>query len=151
MAGSNNIDYSQLSPVVTGTPARKISTGNNSMGKDQFLQILITQLKNQDPLSPLQDKDFIAQMAQFSSVEQMTNLSTTMTNSLKELQMIRGSLGITSGLIDKNITWTTPSADKLPDTISSGTVEAITIRNGLQYAIVNGEEVSLDKIIKIQN
>jgi flagellar basal-body rod modification protein FlgD len=55
--------------------AGKTTTPGGDMGKDEFLKILITQLSHQDPTQPMQDKEFIAQMAQFSSLEQMTNVS----------------------------------------------------------------------------
>ena len=62
----------------------KISTtnDNSALGKDAFLQILITQLQNQDPTSPMDDREFIAQMAQFSSLEQMQNMTKAMENLL---------------------------------------------------------------------
>jgi flagellar basal-body rod modification protein FlgD len=49
--------------------------GSNALDRDDFLKILVTQLQHQDPTSPVEDKDFIAQMAQFSSLEQITNMS----------------------------------------------------------------------------
>jgi flagellar basal-body rod modification protein FlgD len=50
-------------------------SSQNTLDKDDFLKILITQLQHQDPTEPMQDKEFIAQMAQFSTLEQITNMS----------------------------------------------------------------------------
>lgn len=71
---------------------------NQEMGRDQFLHILLTQLANQNPLDPLQDKDFIAQMAQFSSLESMQSLNKnfeTMMGDVKSLKTVveTGSAG----------------------------------------------------------
>jgi flagellar basal-body rod modification protein FlgD len=78
-----------LSTMITGVDYAKLKnqneslnkiilegrTAKNNLGKDDFLKILITQLSHQDPTQPMQDREFVAQMAQFSSLEQMTNLS----------------------------------------------------------------------------
>jgi len=77
----------QMSPLEQAKVTQQVDTYNKSishgkvakqnMDKDDFLKILITQLTTQDPSQPMQDKDFIAQMAQFSSLEQMTNMATS--------------------------------------------------------------------------
>ncbi len=54
----------------------------HSLGKDEFLQMLITQLRHQDPMNPVDDQSFIADLAQFSSLEQMTNMNATLTENL---------------------------------------------------------------------
>ncbi|MCI0995126.1 flagellar hook assembly protein FlgD [Pseudomonas corrugata] len=53
------------------------ATGKKELGKDAFLQLLVTQLKNQDPLSPQDNGEFVAQLAQFSSLEGITTLNDT--------------------------------------------------------------------------
>ncbi|WP_240375312.1 flagellar hook assembly protein FlgD [Bacillus piscicola] len=79
------------------------SKQGNMMGKDDFLKILIAQLSNQDPLNPMEDKEFIAQMAQFSSLEQMTNMNTALQRFVNAQES--GALVQHSELIGQNITW----------------------------------------------
>lgn len=79
MAQVNDVsstDYSNL--VQKDGSSSNDGTLNNKLDKDAFLRLLTTQLSNQDPLNPMEDKDFIAQMAQFSSLEQLQNMNETM-------------------------------------------------------------------------
>jgi flagellar basal-body rod modification protein FlgD len=78
-------------------------TGSDSLGKDDFLKILMTQLQNQDPLNPMQDKDFIAQMATFTSLEQMTNMNKSITSLVSAQE--QAQLISYSQFIGKEVSW----------------------------------------------
>lgn len=73
-------------------------TDGQTLEKDDFLKLLITQLTHQDPTEPMNDREFIAQMAQFSSLEQMTNMN-------QEFTKLAGILSNTQalGLLGKNV------------------------------------------------
>jgi len=78
-------------------------TASNTLGKDDFLKLLMTQLQNQDPSNPMEDTEFIAQMAQFSSLEQMTNLNNTFQKFITQQQ--QSQLISYNQFIGKNISW----------------------------------------------
>lgn len=63
------------SAMGNGSLTQRSQGPKNSLGKDAFLLLLVTQLQNQDPLKPMDDKEFTAQLAQFSSLEEMKNIS----------------------------------------------------------------------------
>lgn len=120
------------------------SGNGQELGKDQFLSILITQLRHQDPLQPMQDREFIAQMAQFTSLEQLMNINT-------QLTAMSQSLGAASSLIGKQISWMFKPEDGSDSVMKSGIVDSIIVREGVHYAKVGDSEVSLDQIVKIEN
>ena len=110
---------------------------NQSLGKDDFLRILLTQLANQDPTAPMEDRDFIAQMAQFSSLEQMTNMAadfSRMANMLmsSEAQAVLGrNVEIYSG-----------------EGVVQGLVQAVT-RDEIPQLLVNGRFYGWDQVSMI--
>ncbi|WP_085523974.1 flagellar hook assembly protein FlgD [Tuberibacillus sp. Marseille-P3662] len=120
---------------------------DKSLGKDDFLKILITQLKTQNPLEPMKDKAFISQMATFSSLEQTTN----MTNMLKTFVDSQSSsqLGRQSKVIGKEITWNMGSDEDEVEQ-RSGVVKAIQFQEGsMKYVTRAGDVIPTSQVIKI--
>lgn len=84
---------------------RSKKIGDDVMGKDEFLKLLITQLANQDPLNPMDGQQFAAQLAQFSSVEQLMNISGALAENGELNGMLAQSInsGVAAGLIGKSV------------------------------------------------
>jgi flagellar basal-body rod modification protein FlgD len=104
--------------AVTGTSQTSKTAANNILGKDDFLKLMVAQMKNQDPMNPADDKDNIAQMAQFSSLEQITNLA----NATQELAT-RMSLTQNVGLLGHDVTYTGTDG-----TAVTGTVDGLDLK-----------------------
>ena len=117
------------------------NTNNNSatsslgaaagMGKDDFMQLLIAQLKNQDPMKPMDDKEFITQLAQFSSLEATEKLNTQLEDLLGSQSLVQAA-----ALIGKQATAKLPSGETL-----TGTISEVRMLAGQPTVILNGQEV----------
>lgn len=96
----------QISSVLAGIgPSSQTPQGSNKLGKDEFLKLLTTQLSNQDPLDPVDNQAFIAQLATFASVEQQS----TMNSTLESLLVAQASSNQTNVavLVGKDISFNT--------------------------------------------
>jgi flagellar basal-body rod modification protein FlgD len=141
------IDSSLMLP--DSKPTRQ--TGNTNLGKDDFLKLLIAQLANQDPMNPMKDKEFISQMASFSSLEQMYNMNETLTSWVAHQN--NGQLLQYSELINKEITYTRSNENEdgtTEEQTKTGTVTKIHFENGeTTVELADGTKVMPYEIITL--
>jgi|SRR5215213_9340034 len=99
MTDPTTINSTTATPATTGSMTNAL-TGGSTLGKDDFLKLLVGQLQHQDPMEPSSDTEFIGQMAQFSALEQQTNTAAS-TSDIAEQLGRSGALG----LIGKTVTY----------------------------------------------
>ena len=115
------------------------------LGKDAFLKILTEQLKNQDPLKPQDDKEFIAQMAQFNSLEQMIELNKGFTEMSQ-----RFGRGQSLALLGRQVTVNSGLDHDGNPILVSGLVAAIEQNSsGTTKLTINGHKYSSDLVVSI--
>ncbi len=134
-----NVTSTTASPgTVSGSPATS-ATATDRLGKQDFLKLLIAQLRNQDPMKPMEDREFITQLAQFSSLETMQNLD----KRLGEMASAQ-ALGQAAGIIGKQV------EAKLADGATiTGPVTEVRIVAGTPRYVVNGKEIEVNQVVKL--
>ena len=120
--GGLPIDQLINKPTTTAPVASSVSS---QLGEDAFLKLLTTQLQNQDPLSPMDDTQSIAQLAQFSSVQAMNNLQTSFSSFESNFSVMQSA-----GLIGKTVSAQSTDASGNVTTVT-GTVKTIGVVNGV--------------------
>lgn len=108
------------------------NTGNN-LDKDAFLQLLVTEMKYQDPLNPSTNTEYMSQLAQFSQLEAMNNLSDSYANS--------SAFGLVGKYVIMNVTDANGNI-----TQKSGLVDYVTIKNGDAMVNIGGEYYSYEDL-----
>ena len=114
----------------TTAAATTKKTSNDELGKDAFLNLLVTQFRNLNPLDPMDDKEFISQMAQFSSLEQMQNINASMVATQA------------AGMIGYTVDWKTDQGEAL-----QGVVEGVINSDGKSQLIVNVDAVQFPQYL----
>ena len=148
----DGVTYNSAAYEATQTKETK---KNDDLGKEAFLQLLVTQLQNQDPLNPQDNSSYIAELAQFSALEQMTNVAGSLEDLGKVVNNIDTSVlvGQLSSMIGMNIDWveTINEADEEGNPIShnesmTGVVTGVTIVEGVPSIVVeaDGEKYMVD-------
>lgn len=122
-----------------GIDTSTTTSSSDGMDKDAFLNILVTQMQYQDPLEPTTNEDFLAQMAQFSSLEQMQNLNTSF------------AMQQAYELVGKSVIGLSVNSVTSESTYVEGTVESVTLKNGETYLSVDGVDVLLADVEAVIN
>jgi flagellar basal-body rod modification protein FlgD len=130
-----NLQVNELNRKIGDT--KKPEEGKKALGKDSFLKLLVTQLQHQDPTKPMEDREFIAQMAQFSSLEQITNLNKEIRSLLRNSQS-----SMAYGILGKRVESYNPATKK----VVSGIAESIKYADDQVRVMVGKNEVSLNDI-----
>ncbi|HHX17816.1 MAG TPA: flagellar biosynthesis protein FlgD [Clostridium sp.] len=127
-----------IQDIINASENKANERNTDGLGKDDFLKLLITQLTHQDPMNPVDDKEFIAQMAQFSTLEQMQNMNSDFSQ-IKAFSMIGKT--VTASIINKGTN---------AQEVIQGIVDSVTIENGKSILNVNGKDVPVDSVISVE-
>ena len=134
----------QSSPVRSSSNTSMSDAINQEiMGKDDFLKLLTTQLKYQDPINPVEDQAFVAQLAQFSSLEQMQNLNTTMERMMAAQQQLT-ALGQAMNMMGKEVELLTKSGENF-----FGTVDGVQFKDAWPMVKVGGQLYDFSEVVAI--
>jgi flagellar basal-body rod modification protein FlgD len=132
---NNSVKKGNVQNLMNSQPKKKI--GNENLDKDAFLKLLVTELRHQDPTQPMENKEFISQMAQFSALEQMTNVN----KSVQQLNKSSRSAEAYS-LLGKNV----KAFDPTTGVKVEGLVTSIFFKNDEIRLVANGKEIGLNDI-----
>jgi flagellar basal-body rod modification protein FlgD len=114
------------------------SAGKQMLGADDFMKLLTTQLTSQDPMNPMKDTEFISQMANFTSLEQMRTLSKSFETFTSDQKM-----SAAPAFLGRNVTVKDATGDV------TGLVDSITLKNGKPAIVINGKSYDTNLITGI--
>ncbi len=122
------------------------------LGKDDFLKLMITQLRYQNPLEPMDNTEYISQMASFSALEQMTNLNTSferVASVLYDYLIPQMQWQHATQMLGKEVTYLNPSTEEDAEEFLTGVIESVLAKDGQIYFMINGSQIPVSSVIEI--
>ena len=137
----------EISGISANDPVFGSASSSSQLDKDAFMNLLVTQLQNQNPLEPAGNEEMLAQLAQFSSLEQMEALNENIVGLavLNQSNALMAQLTNSSTLIDKSVQYVDPTTGAE----QWGTVQSVKIEEGLAVLNIGGKDVPLASILEI--
>ncbi len=137
----------EISGISSTDPLAAAFGTSEEMGEDTFMQLLVTQLQNQDPLNPTQNEEMIAQLAQFSSLEQLSELNDNILGLavLQQSNALMEQLTSSSALIGQSVKYVDPTTGDE----GWGTVGSVKIVDGLAVLSIDGGDVPLANVLEV--
>jgi flagellar basal-body rod modification protein FlgD len=136
----------------------QVTNPDSDLTKDDFLQMLITKLENQDPLDSTSDEDFTSELAQYSSLEQETATNTSLTTMSTDISNMSTELSASlSGnnasqavsMVGKTVTVETTDSSGNVTATDSGTVTSVKFEDGVPKLVINGVEYGLSTVTQV--
>lgn len=129
---TGNYYQDMISNAIQAESQNYMTTATSELDKDAFLNLLVTEMSNQDPLNPMEDRDFMAQLAQFSALEQMQNVNTSTIQSRGMELVGKAVIASVSG-----------------DSYISGLVDSVIYNAGKTYLNIDGKIVDIDYVKEV--
>jgi flagellar basal-body rod modification protein FlgD len=130
-----------VSDFIGYTPVQKTQSATAGLGKDTFMKLLVAQMRQQNPMEPTDDKEMIAQMTQFSQLEQITNMATANAEAASASKMTQAV-----SLLGRTVEYLGADGAK-----ATGTVEQVSMVDGLPQLTVAGKQgISTSQLTQVR-
>lgn len=128
------VEDGKITTQLYETEATKKNKSNNTLGKEAFLQLLVAQMQHQDPLEPMENTEYVSQLATFSQLEALQNMDSALSG------------GQAANLVGKSVIMKSTSSVTGETSYTAGVVDYVVYENGSAYLVINEERFAYEDL-----
>ena len=142
---------SQTQKAASKAANDNVVTGSNDLDRDAFLQLLVQQLSNQDPLEPTKNEDMLAQLAQFSALEQSENLNRNFEELANQFNFLTGNIDQLNFISAQGMLGKFVEGVAADGSVISGEVESVHLDGSIVVLTVDGQPMPMSGVVGVAN